>query len=99
MIDLVNPVLVAAAILLLNGWSFAAFAFDKALARRGAWRVRESTLLTLALLGGTPGAYAGRAVFRHKTRKQPFSNQLHAITILQAVSLCALGGWKLAGLA
>ncbi len=49
------------------------------------------------MLGGTPGAYAGRAVFRHKTRKQPFSSELHFIAILQAVALAALAGWMLAG--
>ncbi|ODS99888.1 MAG: hypothetical protein ABS49_07085 [Erythrobacter sp. SCN 62-14] len=36
--------------------------------------------------GGIGGAYAGRALFRHKTRKQPFSAQLHLIACAQ---LCA----------
>jgi uncharacterized membrane protein YsdA (DUF1294 family) len=48
-------------------------------------RIAESTLLTLALLGGTPGTYAGRALFRHKTRKQPFSRRLHTIAVVQGV--------------
>jgi uncharacterized membrane protein YsdA (DUF1294 family) len=65
-------------------------------AEAGRWRVAESTLLMLAFLGGTPGAYAGRSIFRHKTRKQPFSSQLHSIAMLQGVALAAGGGWMLA---
>jgi uncharacterized membrane protein YsdA (DUF1294 family) len=42
--------------------------------------------LNLALIGGIGGAYAGRALFRHKTRKQPFSTHLHMVAGLQ---LCA----------
>ena len=68
------------------------FGIDKAKAEAGAWRVAESTLLVLALLGGTLGAYAGRALFRHKTRKQPFGANLLAIAVLQVLALGALIG-------
>ena len=74
---------------------FAAFGIDKARAESGGWRVQESTLLLLALLGGTAGAYAGRALFRHKTSKQPFSNNLFAVLLLQLVGLGAGIGWYL----
>ena len=73
------------------------FGIDKAKAETGAWRVAESTLLMLALLGGTLGAYAGRALFRHKTRKQPFGANLLAIAVLQVLALGALIGWLLGG--
>ena len=49
------------------------------------------------MLGGTPGAYAGRAAFRHKTRKQPFSARLHGIAMAQAFGVALLGGWWLGG--
>lgn len=68
----------------INLIAFVAFGIDKSLAEAGRWRISEATLLGWAFMGGTPGAYAGRAVFRHKTRKQPFSNELHRIAILQA---------------
>lgn len=71
----------------LNCVAFAAFGIDKARARGGRRRIAESTLLLLALAGGSPGAYAGRRVFRHKTRKQPFVGRLHAIAALQAAAL------------
>lgn len=77
----------------INLLTFALFGLDKALARRDARRIRESTLLWLALLGGTPGAYAARRLFRHKTRKQPFSNYLFAIATLQVVAIGGFIGW------
>ena len=77
-------------LLALNLLTFAAFAFDKARARAGGQRVAEATLLGLALVGGTPAAYAARHLFRHKTRKQPFRQRLHAIALLQL-----LAGWAL----
>ncbi len=37
----------------------------------------------LALIGGTPGAFLARRIFRHKTRKQPFSTWLILIALAQ----------------
>ena len=70
-------------LLLLNAWTFAAFAIDKRRAIQGQHRYRESDLLLLAFLGGTPGALVARQVFRHKTRKQPFSTYLLVIAMVQ----------------
>ena len=80
----------------MNFCAFAAFGLDKARAESGAWRIRESTLLWLALLGGSPGAWAGRSAFRHKTRKQPFNAWLLTITVVQVLGLGAWIGWELA---
>jgi len=71
----------------INLASFAAFGLDKKRARRGGWRIRERDLLTLAALGGTGGAYAGRWLFRHKTRKAGFSMGLHLIAAAQIALL------------
>ena len=92
-----TPANVATALIAMNFLAFAAFGIDKIKAEAGHWRVQESTLLLLALLGGSPGAYAGRALFRHKTRKQPFSNQLHTIAVLQLLALGGGAGWMLGG--
>jgi uncharacterized membrane protein YsdA (DUF1294 family) len=80
---LINPANIATALIVVNFLAFAAFGIDKALAEAGERRISEATLLNLAFFGGTPGAYAGRALFRHKTRKQPFSNELHGIAGFQ----------------
>ena len=89
--------LLTIALISLNLLTFAAFGIDKIKAGTGCWRVQESTLLLLALLGGTPGAYAGRALFRHKTRKQPFSQRLHSIAVVQVLALGAGAGWMMGG--
>ena len=49
----------------------------------GERHISESDLLGLALIGGSPGALLARHLFRHKTRKQPFSTQLFVILALQ----------------
>ncbi|MFZ9394845.1 MAG: DUF1294 domain-containing protein [Erythrobacter sp.] len=72
-----------------NFIAFAAFGIDKSLAENGGWRVSEAALLGWAFIGGTPGAYAGRKLFRHKTRKQPFSSELHGIAALQLAAILA----------
>lgn len=76
----------------MNILAFAAFGWDKHCARTGRWRVPEGTLLMLALLGGTPGALAGRSFFRHKTRKQPFVAQLWFTVALQ---IAGAAGWHI----
>lgn len=91
------PLALALGLIGINLVAFLAFGLDKILAEARAWRISESALLMWAFLGGTPGAYAGRALFRHKTRKQPFSNQLHTIAVVQVLGLGALLGWQLGG--
>jgi len=97
MAPLMTPANITYYVIAINFVAFAAFGIDKILAEASARRVSEAQLLGLALIGGSPGAYAGRRLFRHKTRKQPFSNELHAIAALQAVALVAIVVWRLAG--
>ncbi len=97
--QLLTPIQIAAAIIAINLVAFTAFGLDKAKARRGDYRIAESTLLWLAFLGGTLGAYAGRALFRNKTRKQPFNSNLFAIAVVQVLVLVSGGliGWWFMG--
>jgi uncharacterized membrane protein YsdA (DUF1294 family) len=80
----------------LIGWSiptFAIYGIDKAQAGRDGWRVPEALLHALALGGGVIGAWAGRLVFRHKTRKPIFLVVLIAASVLWG----ALAAWALLG--
>lgn len=79
----------ASAYVALSLVAFVLYRADKRAAQRGAWRTRESTLHLVALLGGWPGALAGRRVFRHKTRKQPFVTVLW----LTVLANCAVVAW------
>ena len=70
-------------LVLVNLWTILRFWQDKQRATAGERRIPESDLLGLALIGGSPGALLARHVFRHKTRKQPFSTYLLVIIALQ----------------
>ena len=56
----------------VNLISFALYGLDKLKAKKGLWRIRESTLLLVAALGGSLGALLGMEVFRHKTKHWQF---------------------------
>jgi uncharacterized membrane protein YsdA (DUF1294 family) len=70
-------------VVVVNACTVVCFWQDKARAVAGERRIRESDLLGLALIGGSPGAFAARHLFRHKTRKEPFSTQLMLIAACQ----------------
>lgn len=85
-----------------NLFVFLVYWWDKEAAKNGEWRIRESTLLSLALVGGSMGAISAQRLVRHKTRKEPFRSILLSIVILQAglvASLAIMPDWpmRLAG--
>jgi uncharacterized membrane protein YsdA (DUF1294 family) len=63
--------------------SISACFYDKSQARRGGRRIRERTLLLLALLGGSPGLVLGMVLARHKTKKASFLGRLFVVLMLQ----------------
>jgi len=62
--------------------NFLFYGFDKLTAKFEKQRVPEIVLHALSLLGGFAGGWAGRAAFRHKTRKRSFLIVLILSTIL-----------------
>lgn len=52
--------------------SFITYAIDKSKAKRNAWRIKESNLHLLSLLGGWPGAGLAQQWLRHKSSKKEF---------------------------
>ena len=83
------PRLLLIALFAVNLLSFALYGIDKAKARRSAWRIPESTLLLVALLGGSAGALLGMELFRHKTKHWKFRVLVPLFLILHI----ALGAW------
>ena len=75
------------ALLVVNAWTVFRFWQDKQRAIAGERRIPEGDLLGLAFIGGSPGALLARRLFRHKTRKEPFSTQLFVIVALQIGAL------------
>ncbi len=74
-------------VVVVNGTTFMVYGMDKALARSGGQRISENNLLTLALLGGTPAAYAACHHFRHKTVKRSFRDALFSVALIQAMAI------------
>jgi uncharacterized membrane protein YsdA (DUF1294 family) len=69
--------------------TFAIFAFDKARAKSGGWRVPERALLGFILLGGVAGGWLGMKWLRHKTLHRQFWVVLWLATALHLAIL----GW------
>ena len=74
---------VALYLTVINLTGFAVMGIDKRKAGRHLWRVRESTLFLIALLGGSVGSILGMRMFRHKTRHWYFVYGMPAILVLQ----------------
>lgn len=74
-------------LLVMNLLTFAMFGIDKWKAVHGKWRIRESTLLGLSLVGGAAGGLAAMYVCRHKTKKVYFKTGLPAMLAIQAILL------------
>lgn len=51
---------------------FAGYAFDKRAANQKKWRVSETILLMIGLVGGWPGGILAQEIYRHKTQKVSF---------------------------
>lgn len=59
-------------LIVINVATFITYGIDKYKARRAMWRVREASLLILAVLGGSVGAWLGMKVWHHKTQHLKF---------------------------
>lgn len=66
-------IILIAYLALINLVTFVCFAIDKGRATRGAWRVREATLLGLSLAGGSLGGLCAMLLLRHKIRSPQFA--------------------------
>ena len=81
-------------LLIINAAGFLLMLVDKWKAKKNRWRVRESTLLLVAALGGSVGSLAGMYLFRHKTRHLKFTLGIPLILAAQCfvvVLVMALG--------
>ncbi len=76
--------------LVMNLIGLSAMVIDKIRAMERRFRIPESVLLIIAVLGGSVGCIAGMLVFRHKKRKPKFRYGLPLILILQIAAWAAL---------
>ena len=73
-------------LLIINALGFLLMLVDKWKARKNRWRVRESTLLLIAALGGSVGSLAGMYLFRRKTRHLKFTLGIPLILAAQCIA-------------
>ena len=72
-------------LIVMNLITFLAMYIDKRKAKKGKWRISETALFVLALIGGSIGGIAGMYTFRHKTKKKRFTIGFPVILVLQIV--------------
>ncbi len=77
-------------LIIMNAIGFLIMLIDKRKAIKNKWRIPESTLLGIGLIGGSLGCTLGMYLFRHKTRKPPFSVGLPMMVLLHIVLLVFL---------
>lgn len=70
-------------LLAVNITSFILYGIDKYKAKKGRWRISEATLLLMAVVGGSIGAWAGMRLWHHKTMHKKFKYGIPVIIILQ----------------
>lgn len=74
----------------VNVISFIVMGVDKRRAVKRAFRVPESTLFVLAIIGGSIGSIAGMHLFHHKTRHWYFLYGMPVILTLQIILILAV---------
>lgn len=76
----------------INIIGFCLMGIDKFKAKKGLWRIPESTLFIMSIIGGSIGSILGMYTFRHKTRHWGFVYGMPAILIFQLLIIFLL--WK-----
>lgn len=85
-----NPTLLHIALIYLaviNVVTFFIYGIDKGKAKKSKWRISEYTLLGMAVIGGSAGAWLGMKTWHHKTLHKKFRYGVPLILIAQIVLL------------
>lgn len=77
-------------LILINALALLLMLADKIKAIRGASRIPEAALLSLAFLLGSFGCGLGMILFRHKTKKPVFAIGVPALLVLHLILLVAI---------
>lgn len=77
--------LIACYLVAINVVTFVMYGIDKWKAKHNKWRIPEATLLGLAVVGGSVGAWSGMKVWHHKTMHKKFKYGIPFILMAQIV--------------
>ncbi|MBA4493283.1 DUF1294 domain-containing protein [Paenactinomyces guangxiensis] len=79
--------LVLLLVLFLSTYGFFLMGSDKQKAKKGKWRVNESTFFLLSFCGGAAGVWIGMKVFCHKTLHPSFRVGIPLLTVWNVIVL------------
>ena len=79
--------IILAYLAVINVVTFFMYGIDKWKAKKSQWRILESTLLGLAVIGGSIGAWLGMIIWHHKTLHKKFRYGIPMILIAQIALL------------
>ena len=74
----------------INADAYIVYGIDKYKAKAAKWRIPEATLLLLAVVGGSVGAWMGMKVWHHKTMHKKFKYGIPAILLIQIALMAYL---------
>ena len=74
-------------LVVINLVTFITYGIDKLKAKRSKWRISEATLLGLAVVGGSIGAWLGMKAWHHKTLHMKFKYGIPVIILLQLLAV------------
>ena len=77
-------------IVLINIMTFFIYGIDKLKAKKSKWRVSENTLIGMAIIGGSIGAWLGMKIWHHKTLHKKFKYGVPLILVAQTALCCYL---------
>ncbi|MCC0764295.1 DUF1294 domain-containing protein [Clostridioides sp. ES-S-0006-03] len=69
--------------IIINIIGLSSMYIDKKKAIKNKWRIKEATLLAIAIIGGSIGSIIGMYSFRHKTKHIKFTLGIPFIILLQ----------------
>lgn len=81
-------------LLVVNTLTFLLYGIDKYKAKKARWRISEATLLMMAVIGGSIGAWAGMRLWHHKTMHKKFKYGIPLIILLQVALVFYLHNLK-----
>ncbi len=80
-------------LILINAIGFLLMLSDKRKARKNLWRIPESTLVGISIIGGSLGVIGGMYAFRHKTKHLKFTMGVPVILALQIITVVLVLTW------
>ena len=75
---------------IINIITYIIYAIDKYKSMHHNWRIRESTLIMLAVIGGSVGALLAMYTVRHKTKHNKFRIGVPVILAVQIIVVCVV---------